>query len=258
MTTYQALLQSLTDAVISGDTALAEGLFRGREGFPASAQAAVYTEAYVLRLGEAIEAAYPALFHYAAAQMRACTASFIREHPSRQFNLDAYALEFADYVQTHSPDPVARELARLEHAVGWVYAAPESPALDLRWLSEQSEESLAASAFRPRTAARCLRFDHDVNDYASALREGLNPSAPQNNLNSLLVYRHLHRVERLTLSEGEYVLLTLLDGKTPLASALEEERFLPYSDEALVQGRLKDWCMRWIRKGCLQPPCETR
>lgn len=258
MTSSPALMERFMDALLTGNGENAGDYLKNKDGFPPEKQLSVYTEAYRLRLLEVLRGTFPALVSYLGeARFNIVAERFIREHPSRRFNIDAYPPGFAPYFVAEEPDSAARELAMLEHAVAEVYMAGESAPLTPQWAAAQTEASLAQAALALRTASRLMMFTYQVNDYLDALREGKTPQTPQAQPNYLLIVRHRHQVQRLALSQGEYALLGLLDGRTPLAKALEHRRFAPHIAEASQGGELMRWFTRWIEKGLLQEPCLT-
>lgn len=252
---YAGLLDTMMDAILAGDRAGAPGFLTGRQDFPAPAQLGVYIEAYRWRLVEALETAYPALLHYLGKPAFTALANgFIAANPSRYFNLDRYAIGFAQHVALASDDVFARELAQLEGAIHDVYQREETPAIAADWAQAQTPDTLAGAPLLPRAASSLHAFATPVDDYLMAFRAGDKPGRPADKKNWLIVLRHKNQVNRLPLAEGEFALLCLLAEGLTLAQALEDPRLAPCLEQAEFAASLQGWLSRWLAEGILRNP----
>jgi hypothetical protein len=255
MTAYAKLLESMMDAIRTGDTKPASTLLRDKKGFPPQAQLAVYTEGYRLRLKGAIESTYPALRYYLGSRKFAALADgFIAANPSRSFNLDKYTIGFGPYAAKKCDDAFARDLAMLEHAIHDVYQREETAAIDAGWAQSQSPEALAGARLMPRAASCLLAFDYPADTYFSSFREEANPGKPPEDKNWLIVLRHRHQVRRLPLAEAEYQMLSLLAEGMSLSQALDDSRMAAHLSEKGFAAALRGWLPRWVNEGILRQP----
>jgi hypothetical protein len=255
MNSYPELLSTMMDAILAGDTAPAPTLFMDKEKFPATAQLAVYTEGYRIRLAEAVESAYPALlFALGRPAFAALVEGYITAHPSRHFNLDKYPIAFAGYAAPHCDDGFARDLAALEGAIHDVYQREETPAMDAGWAARQTPESIANASLLPRAASELMAFEYPADAYLTAFRANENPMKPAPSKHWLLVLRHRHQVRRLPLEQAEHALLSLLAQGVTLAGALENERLAPFAAAPDFPASLQGWFARWINEGVLRQP----
>jgi hypothetical protein len=255
MTGYSALLEDMMGAILAGDTGAAPALLRDKKDFPPSAQLAVYTEGYRLRLVDAVENAYPALATLIGKrEFVALAQAFITAHPSRYFNLDKYPVAFAEYVAGASDDPCARDLAALEGAIHDVYLREETPAIESAWAQSQTPATLATAPLALRTAAKLLALECAADDYLTSFRAGEKPPRPAPGKQWLLVLRHKHQVRRLHVEEAEHALLSLLAEGLTLEQAFDDTRLAPYLEQENFAGSLTGWLARWMSEGVLRQP----
>jgi len=255
MNSYPELLDRVMDSILTGDAEPAKALLREKSDFPVTAQLNVYIDGYRLRLREALESAYPALLHYLGKrEFLSLADGFITAHPSRHFNLDAYAIAFARYVAKHSQDVFACELAMLEGAIHDVYQREETPAIEAGWAQHQTPATLAEAVLLPRAASCLLAFTHPADDYLTAFRAGEKPGKPTAQDSWLLVVRHKNRVNRLPLMQGEYALFSLLSEGLTLAQALENPTLAQHIAKEDFARSLQNWLGRWVSEGVLRNP----
>ncbi|MGB1540180.1 MAG: putative DNA-binding domain-containing protein [Rickettsiales bacterium] len=253
MDDYARLIRQFQDAVVENTPKAGDVLARPRPDFDGKAQMQAYIDAYRLRLIKVVTKDYPALAAYLGEKpMRKLVWQFVEATPSRHYNLNSYALPFADYIAQQQNDAFANALAQLEAAILTVYHADDSPALSLQWLQTQPEDYLMRHPLLLRTASALLQQAYDANAYLTTWRADKNPETPTDSPSYLLVHRHRNVVYRTPLSAEAFAILDALAKGHPLESALET---LPENAASTLDGTtLQNWLATWINAGVFRQP----
>lgn len=254
-TAYNKLLSHFQDAVLNGQPDVGAELATPREGFDGPAQMAAYIQAYRLRLQGVVTKDYPALGRYlGAAHMQDLVMGYVAQTQSHGYNLNPYAIGFADYVRQKCDDAFARALAALESAILTVYLAPDSPALTQAWLQQQAPDHLLSTPLQPRTAFALLALEWNAEAYLKAHRQGVSATPEQKPI-WLAICRHENQTQRHPLEAEEYILLKQLTDGVPLADAMEALHFAEdEAAQAAVTAKLQQWLQRWLANGFFQQP----
>jgi hypothetical protein len=123
----------------------AHPMLNGQGGSSGEERMAVYAEAYVARMAEALAEVYETVRHLAGPEAFIELAeSYMEAHPSHSYNLNAVGRAMPEFLKTTcyaEKLPFLPDLARLEWHVAQAFHASEAPAFDPSGLSNLSEEA---------------------------------------------------------------------------------------------------------------------
>jgi len=214
---------------------------------------AIYQESYHLRLQAAVQSDYPALTHYLGTKkLEPLIAHYVRETPSRSYNLDFYSIGFAAFLRTHQSDEAASALADLEAGMTASFMGHDAPPLSLTALTNMDETQLGAAHVIFQQSFCLLTLSHDVESYLAAFKQGAAPRAITETPLHLMLYRHQHEIHRARLSAPEHALLTSLhDGLNFNQAIAETCQTTAITPDALSR-EIGTWLGQWMQKGCIQ------
>ena len=227
---------------------------RAKERFAPTDQLAVYINAYRARLHEVTAEDYPVLKHYLGdGTFDALITDFVTHTHSAHFNIGRYAAHLPAFLAQHSAgDPFAQELAVLENALSRLHDMEETTPLEPAHLVGMNAESLMDVVLTPRAALQLFVFDHPVNDYYLATKEGLSPTPPVPEKTCLAAFRHEDVVWRMELAALEYHLLQKLFTGMPIGTALHALQTELVVSEDELAAQLSALFSRWMRNGLLR------
>jgi hypothetical protein len=216
----------------------------------------IYRRAYHARLVECLADDYPVLQHALgdAAFDDLCRA-FIAAHPSQSPNLNFFGRKLAAFCRDGAPGPFAlrdfaADLAELEWAIVEVIHAPSRAPLTLEGLSEMPMDAWASARLVPNTAFRLLRFDHPVNAFFQAVREGREAAVPTASPSATVVYRSGTTLWRMDLTVAMFDVLSALVAGEVLGAALgRAETGLAGVDPTEAAQRVGHWFREWVSSG---------
>jgi hypothetical protein len=214
----------------------------------------IYNDGYFARLEECLVDDYPALSYALGADAFSQLArEYIAAHPSRSPSLNAYGAQMAAFCRTRPSSwaGFAADLARLEWALVEVVHEPVTDGSCAEALAALSAARWQTARLVPSRGLRVLGFDHPVNDFFQAFRDGQEPSLPGAAPSAVAVYRQGLALWRMNLEPRAAVLLQDLISGVPLASAVARlERRYPgqQAAEELAQ-RLPQWLGSWVSCG---------
>jgi hypothetical protein len=244
---YVANLAGLQQAIVTGDIQSAPEL-AAHSSMTSKQQLHIYISGYRERLHTALRNSYPAVLEYTgAAKFDELATGFIETVPSESYNLDIHLLSFATYISEVGTQEET-ELAHVEAVLSELFMLPEERALTADDVTRIGESGFVQTPLRLRTASRLLSFQSKVNEYLSFQRNGEAPKYILNQPQHILVFRHNHQIQRMELSEEEYVLLRLLENTHTVGDALREF-ILTYSHFAKNAGWIQQHFMQWISSG---------
>ena len=207
----------------------------------------VYADMYWLRLLDVLEQDFPAVrallgsdaFHR---RMRA----YLAACPSTHYSLNALGARLPAWLR-QLPDgelehrAFAAELAELERAIQEVFDAPEAVPLEPADVEAVPPGDWAEARLELLPALRLLAFEHPVNAWFQAFKDGRPGPVPAPVASHAMVFRHDDRVWRADLTREQHaVLAALADGDT-LAGALASAAA---GDEAAL-AEVGAWFRRW-------------
>ncbi|MGB0719166.1 MAG: DUF692 family multinuclear iron-containing protein [Bdellovibrionales bacterium] len=254
-------LGAMQNAILQGDAQVMDPDVSvvPKPDFSPDAQIDVYIKGYRYRLYDMVYDEYPALRVYlGATQFARLVDAYIEAIPSRHYNLSRYVEKFPAFVAdyTPAPDRFAQELVVLETAISRLADDDETPVLTQQEAAKIREQNFLIGRLLPRKALKLFAFSNDVNGfYDAAILHGQNdPPLGRDVPCFLALYRHEDRMQRLSLDEGEYLLLASLFGGLSIGDSLEsimDESGDGDTQMQVMAEKLQSWFSRWINNGVL-------
>jgi len=216
----------------------------------------IYRRGYHARLIECLADDYPAT-QYAlgeAAFDDLCRA-YIARFPSTGPSLNFFGWRMSAFIGEEMAEPLgerafAANLTALEWAVVEVIHAQSEPPLSPAGLLGVPADGWDRVRLEATSALRLLRFDHPVNEYFQAYRDGESPAIPAARASATVVYRSGPTVWRMDLSDPMAAVLSALVAGEPLGEALSQgEGHLSDLDPAEVASRVTTWFREWVGHG---------
>jgi hypothetical protein len=246
------MCDAITRPLDEGDTRDAEGVVTASARLSANDRLDLYRWGYHARLVECLADDYPALQHFLGEpEFEAMCHRYIAAHPSRSPSLNAFGRQMPEFARTAPFGAFASELARLEWALVEMIHAPPAPVLVLEELQAIAPEAWARARLPPSETVRVLRFEHAVNRYLQAFRDGDAPSVPEARASATAVYRRGFVVWRMDLTPSMTGLLdalfagaTLGDALATLARHAEDRDALEESERNVMV-----WFREWVAGG---------
>lgn len=175
----------------------------------------IYHSSYRSRLIDCLADDYPAL-QYALGHDRFAelASEYVTRHPSTAPNLNPYGRRMASFCRERAgsfPERAfAADLAALEWTLVEVLHAEAAPTLSLEALAKIPMERWGDARLPPSATARLHRFDHPVNAFFQAFREGREPKIPPASPSATVVYRQGFSLWRMELTPPMAALLEAL------------------------------------------------
>lgn len=209
---------------------------------------AIYADAYLARLVEALEEDFPALTrHLGHRRFHRVARAYLRRHPSRHYSLNPLGRKLPQFL---SDRPGARDVARVEAAMSEVFDAEAIPPLRPADFAKVPPERLAGSRLAFVPAFRLLELDHAVNPVVDAAREERRQLPPLRRRRSwVAVYRKEFQVWRLDLSEPAFAALRALHRGRTVAQAVAAAAKAWREESHLLQARVRRWFGEWVSEG---------
>ena len=209
---------------------------------------AIYADAYMARLVEALEEDFPAvsrlLGHRAFHEM--CR-GYLERFPSRSRSLNPLGRRLPDFL---SDRPAARDLARVEVAMSEVFDAEGVAPLQPSDFSKIAPRKLAGSRLAFVPAFRLLALDHAVNPYIDAVRrERATLPRLHRKRTWMAVYRKEFKVWRLDLKEPAHAALSALHRGRPVSQAVAAAAHVWTGRPGELQSQIRRWFGEWASEG---------
>jgi hypothetical protein len=213
----------------------------------------IYAGMYVYRLQEALAVDFPAVAHALGHDaFWSLTREYVRDRPSRYFNLNAYSAAFPAYVAGRRDvkyHDFLGELATLEWAMVDVVHARSSEPRTFAHLAGATAEQWEGARFALAPAVRLFAFEHPVNIYYQAYRDGKHPAIPRRDASWLAVQRRGFVVWRLSLTRARFAALSALARGKTLRQALEAVLRAKLLDAGSLEKALFRWFQEWTSDG---------
>lgn len=186
--------------------------------FTACQRAAVYIDAYRLRLAEALQDNFPALHTLLGDDAFFKMAQdYIDAHPSRHFSIRYFGDRLAEFLTAHShyqQQPVIAEMARFEWALRDVFDAPDVQAASVTDLEQLNPQQWGDLKFCAHPTLRRMDLRWNVPALWLAIDAEEPPLAPQSEPQAVawLIWRHDLRTRFESRPQEEMQAFDLLIG----------------------------------------------
>lgn len=261
--TLQSWMQSL---MLDAESAQSDGATRVDEVITASRQQTsrqrldVYCNAYQARLLECLREEFATLCQFLEQDIfDSLAVAYLQAHPSSSYTLADLGAKFPgflrDFAERHEEafegTRFLIDLATLERVYAEVFDGPGIEGLAL--ITPDSLQKIDPSAwqdtsFEPAPCLRLLEFAYPVHEFVTACRRGTEPPIPDPHPTWLAVTRRQYVVRRVSLTEPQFRLLTLLSQAVPLGSALDEVAQTCTDLDAFARD-VRSWFQDWTAAG---------
>lgn len=172
------LQQALQRHVVANDASIAAEI--GRSGpFAPETRLAIYSEAYRLRLTDALAQNYPRLQQWLGAEVFDGIAhDYIRSHPSTRSSVRWFGDRLAELLAGHpacASQPWIAELARWEWAIASAFDAPDAEPVDERTIAAVAPEQWPAMRFALHGSTQLMLLHTNAAHIFRALGESAVP-----------------------------------------------------------------------------------
>jgi hypothetical protein len=221
MQTQLKNLQSLLYRLITAPSGVAEGLAAerdlgaggleaivlGDERLSAEARVDIYANMYFYRIRDALKEDFPAtLAILGDDNFHNLVTGYLLEYPPTEPSISYCGRYLADYLRDHplrEGAPFVADLAKLERAVGEVFAGPDDAALDPGALRATPPEDWPAMKLKIHPAAQILALEWRVSELLRAVEERHPWEPAERGAVKVLVWRRNARVLYRDLEDAE-------------------------------------------------------
>jgi hypothetical protein len=221
---------------------------------PPEGRVAIYSDAYLARLVEALHDDFPAVTQFQGHdEFHELCRAYLERYPSRGWSLNPLGRNLPEFLSGTVTIPrreATRDLAALEVAMAEVFDEKAARPLTPGDFAKLDPENFISARLRFVPTFRLLALDHDVNPYVDAVRQERGQRPPIRRKKSwIAVYRKEFKVWRLDLREGAHAALaTLLKGGTvgrAVAAAARTWKGKP----ADLPAQIRQWFGEWASEG---------
>jgi hypothetical protein len=181
MSRLAQLQRALQARVVDGDTAIADAIDASAE-IPAATRLEVYSDAYRLRLIEALQANYPLLAQVIGDHPFARLAQlYLAVHPSRHYSIRWFGHRLADFLREHADyhkQPWLPELATWEWAVATAFDAADATFLTVEQLSAVAPGAWPEMRLTFHPSLQRVALTTNVLDITKAAADNLSLPCP--------------------------------------------------------------------------------
>jgi len=254
MSHLESLQRELQAWVIDGEAPVADAIDASAE-IPATTRLQIYSDAYRLRLIEALQANYPLLAQLIGDQAFArLTQLYLAGQPSRHYSIRWFGHRLADFLCEH-PDyrkqPWLPELATWEWAIATAFDAADTPALTAADLTSIAPDAWANLRFVFRPSVQRIALTTNVVTIAKAAADNLSlPRPSTQERTEWLIWRQDLTVQYRSLDANEAAVIdAALAGAT--FSELCELLVTRDADEDQVPLIAAGFLSQWVADQCL-------
>ena len=239
------------------DSLLTEAIVLPSRQQSAAERLAVYQHAYGARLLECMRELFPVLHATLAEGFDAFAVEYLERHPPTSYSLNHLAEQFVDFLlETRPPNETGEadwvdfliDLARLEFSIDQLFDGPGAEALPLlntAQLAILNAEDWLRLRLLPVPCLRLHEFRFPINGFYTAAKRSESPEWPTCQTEFVALTRRDFIVRRISLSAGEYALLSALIAGKSIGEALEGTQE-PFS---MQPKQVRDWFASWGRLG---------
>lgn len=245
---------AVTRPLEDGDTHDAERVVTAGPRLSAADRLDLYRWGYHARLVECLADDYPAVRHAIGEDaFEALCHGYAAAYPSRSPSLNYFGRSMPAHIQASGGAHAhfLEGLARLEWSLVEMIHAPSAPVLALDELQTLGESEWADARLPASETVRVLVFDHPVNRYFQAFRDGDAPTIPAARPSATAVYRRGYTVWRMDLTPAMKGLLESLFAGATLGEALGAIAAHAEDADALAEAErnVMVWFREWVAGG---------
>jgi len=178
------LQREFQNYVFKGDRRM-EREVAGTRRASAKTRLTIYSNAYRLRLMEALDTDYPGLRKLAGDdEFEKIGYAYIESHPSPYFNLRWYGGELAQFLKATAPYneyPELSEMAAFEWLLAMAFDAANDPAVTAADVAKIPAKAWPAMALTPHASLQRLNLEWDVPQFWKAVDKKERPERPKKN-----------------------------------------------------------------------------
>jgi hypothetical protein len=240
------LQRDMQHHVLNGDAAIADAV-NGTAAVPAATRLAVYSNAYRIRLAEALADTLSNLHTFLGEEeFGAVAARYIDEHPSRFASIRWFGDRLAEELQrSHSGQPWVAELARWEWALAASFDAQDAATIGIEALASIAPDDWGELSLEFHPSVQQLELQTNAPALFKALAEGQSPPQPAilEQPQSWLLWRQDLKTQYRSLEPAETAALTLVRGGGSFGEMCEALCEWHEADEVplVAAGMLKRW-----------------
>jgi hypothetical protein len=232
--------------VLSGDAAI-EDAVKATPAVPASTRLAVYSNAYRIRLADALAANMPRLKEFLGEEeFSAIAAAYVDQHPSQFASIRWFGDRLAQVLgQSHAAQPWLAELARWEWALAASFDAADAPTVAVECLATVAPGDWADLRLQFHPSVQYLELVTNAQALFKALSEEQSPPQPAllEHPQPWLLWRQDLKTQYRSLDPAEAAALQLMRGGGTFAEMCEALCEWHEADEVplAAAGMLKRW-----------------
>jgi hypothetical protein len=254
MTTLAELQQALQSHVLHGDDAIVRAIDESSQ-IPASVRLGVYSDAYRLRLIEALESNFPVLAKLMGeAPFARLTQEYLLQHPSRHFSIRWFGDRLAEFL-TKYPDyreqPWFAELAQWEWKIASAFDADDITPISMEDIARHPPETWSDLRFSPHPSVQSISLSTNVAAIFKAAATEADLPAPVRLVTRTdwLIWRQDLTVQYRPLDEIEAIAIGALLGEITFGEMCE--RLVEKMDADEVPLRAAGLLKQWIADCCV-------
>jgi len=248
--------QALQDSILSGKNYLSDSI----HGNSAEREQRldIYQQAYVLRLNEALETNYPAIYQILGDDdFFTMAVTYSKKHPSEHTSIRWYGAYLSDFLKTvipYSKLPVLSEIAQFEWAMRHTIDAADSNRITIDYLSDHHPDDWPSLRLFCHPSMTLLSFNWNAVQIWQAIDQCIEVPNPESHPSSWVIYRDKdYLTSWRSLEANEALALKSLTENLTFADLCERVASQSSHDEeglSCVAGFLK----AWIEAGLLIHP----
>lgn len=246
MSTLAELQRSFQHYVLAGDRAI-ERSVDAACGADAQTRLGVYSDAYRIRLSEALATSYPRLREWLGADTFAAVArAYIATHPSTYRSIRWFGAALPACLElSHASEPWLADLAEWEWALAAAFDAADAESMTMERLAAVAPEDWPGLRLEFAPSLQVLALDTNAPLLFRALAEGSTPPEPERlpRAQAWAIWRQDLTPRYRSLDEPEQLALELARGGAPFAAVCESLAGTLAVDEIPLRAAsmLKQW-----------------
>jgi hypothetical protein len=215
----------------------------------------IYSNAYVIRLVEALRSNYPALHQLLGDRdFDSMGAAYLRQHPPRHTSIRWFGDALARFLQSEQPYaglPIISELGRFEWALRHTVDAADTERVTVASLQAIEPEFWGELHFALHPSATVMVLQWNTPPLWQALTADQAPPEPVKQTMNWLVYRQTDRVAAWrSVSESEMAALDCLARGEKFVDICEAvARLVPEMDDSAL--RSAELLRSWVEQGLI-------